>query len=457
MRNLAARIESRVRDLLAEPERGRRVYPVVLLLLALVLWFPTLFFGLDLGNPDDFYHITQAALHHTPQDVLQWFSRGYWAYTHFEYRPLTRLSLLLNWWIAGPRPWAFHLGNVLLHFLCAWMVAALAARTGAPVWGARLAGAVAAVFAPGKMAVDWINGRQDLLCGVFLLAAANLYTMWIKGRPGRYLAGAAVSVLLAALAKEPGAIAPLFLAAVAAVVPAKRSAGQRALGIALIVVVLLPYVWVRMQAWPMAEYARQNALQLRPLSVSMTWLFRGVLAPRIYELLTEWRSQGVSLPVYLVTKPSIVLEHLAFWIALVVLLRRQRRQLALGIAWQIALYLPVHNLYWNPAFRHYRYLPHLGTAWLAGVAAWELAGWAAARMHRWGRPLVRWSIVAAGVALLLWYYIAQLDYRWPSWQLIRQGGPKPPATFGRSLAGPGKPQFDEKSIYPPGEVRRETR
>ncbi|HUU53750.1 MAG TPA: hypothetical protein VMY87_02430 [Armatimonadota bacterium] len=452
MRIVAARIEDWVRRLLAEPDRARRVYPVALLLLTLLVWFPTLFVGVEVANPDDFYHITQTALHHTPQDVAGWFTRGYWAYTHFEYRPLTRLSLLVNWWIAGPRPWAFHLGNVLLHFLCAWLVAGLAARTGAPVWGARLAGAVAAVFPPGQMAVDWINGRQDLLCGVLLLAGVNLYVGWMKGRSGWHLAGAAACVVGAVLAKEPGAAAPLFLAAAAAVVPGKRGVGQRALGILLIVIVLLPYVWVRMQAWPMEEYARQNAPQLRAMSVSVTWLFRDLLTPRVVELWSRWLPQGLTLP-FDASFPQLLVEQVAFWAGLIVLLRRQRRQLALGVAWQVALYLPVHNLYWNPAFKHYRYLPHLGTAWLVGVAAWELAGWAAGRMHAWGRPLVRWSVVAVALALMFCYYIGQLDYRWPSWQMIRQGGPKPPATFGRSLTGPGKPQFDERSIYPPGEGR----
>ncbi len=448
---IVAGIEGLTRSLLAEPERARAAYPALLLLLAVIVWFPSLFAGLDLANPDDFYHITQAALHHTPEDVAGWFTRGYWAYTHFEYRPLTRLSLLVNWWVAGPRPWAYHLGNVLLHFLCAWLVAALAARTGAPVWAARLAGVVAAVFPPGKMAVDWINGRQDLLCGVFLLAGVHLYLGWMQGRSGWHLAAATACVLLSALAKEPGAVAPLFLATAAAVVPGRRSAMQRVLGVAVIAVALLPYLWMRLHAWPMAEYAQQNAPQLRPLSVSVTWLFKDVVCPRAYEVVREWRSQGASLPIYLWTDPRILLEHIAFWAGLAILLARQRRQLALGITWQVALYLPVHDLYWNPAFKHYRYLPHLGTAWLVGLAAWELAAWSASKMHSWGRPLVRWSVVAMGLALLLWYYIGQLDYRWPSRQMVRQGGPKPPATFGRSLTGPGRPQFDEGSIYPPGE------
>jgi len=450
VRSAAAMIEDWVRRLLEEPERARRAYAVGLLLLTLLVWFPTLFFGLDMANPDDFYHITQAALHHTPEDIAGWFTRGYWAYTHLEYRPLTRLSLLVNWWLGGPRPWTFHLGNVLLHFLCAWLVAGLAARTGAPVWGARLAGAVAAVFPPGRMAVDWINGRQDLLCGMLLLAGANLYVVWVRGRWGWRLGGAVACVVGAALAKEPGAVAPLFLAAAAAMVPGKRSAGQRALGVALIAVALIPYVWVRMQAWPMEEYARQNALQLRGVSVSVTWLFRDLLTPRVMELYARWLKQGPTLP-FDIEFPRLLMEQVAFWAGLIVLLRRQRQQLALGVAWQIALYLPVHNLYWNPAFTHYHYLPHLGTAWLVGVAAWELAGGAAGRMHRWGRPLARWSVVALGLALMLWYYIGQLDYRWPSWEVVRMGGRRPPATFGRSLTGPGTPQFDDKSLYLPGE------
>ncbi len=450
MRALGARIEGLVRRLLAEPDRARRLYPPFLLLFTLIVWFPTLFTGLDLANPDDFYHITQAALHHAPRDVAQWFTRGYWAYTHFEYRPLTRLSLLVNYLIAGPRPWAFHLGNVLLHFACAFLLSAAMVRAGAPTWAARLSGTVAAVFPPGQMAVAWINGRQDLLCGAFLLAGVLLFLNWMAGRPWPHLAGAAGCLLLSATAKEPGAAAPLLLAAASVLVPARRSIVQRAAGIALIVVLLLPYLWVRLHAWPLEEYARQNAPQLRPLSVSITWFFQDLLTPRPYELATLWRQQGL-LIVFSPRFPRLFVEQAAFWAALILLLRRQRRQLALGVAWQVALYLPVHNLYWNPAFKHYRYLPHLGTAWLVGLAAWELAGWAAPRMHTWGRPLVRWAVIALGLVVLLGYYIRQLERHWPPWSLIMQGGLTPPPTFGRSLTGPGSPRFDEASIYPPGE------
>jgi len=441
------RVAALVRQFLANP---RRAYPAALLVFTLVIWFPTLFTGLDLANPDDFYHTTQAALHHTPRDILGWSTRGYWAYTHFEYRPLTRVSLLANYLVFGPRPWGFHLVNVLLHFGCALLLAAALTRAGAPLWGSRLSGVVAAVFPPGQMAVSWINGRQDLLCGFFLLAALCLWLDWLAGRSGARLLGAAACSLLSALAKEPGAVAPAVFLATAFILPSRRATLPRLGAVALVALVLAPYVVLRLRAWPMGDYAAQNALQLRPLSVSITWLLSDVLVPRPYELATTWRQQGL-LVFFSPRFPRLLIEQIAFWAALAILIKRQPRLLALGVAWKVLLFLPVHNLYWNPAFTHYRYLPHLGTAALVGVASWELAGWAAARMHRWGRPAVRWSLIALGLALLLRFYTGQLDFRWPAWSLIVQGGPKPPASFGRSLTGPGKPQFDEAAIYPAGE------
>ncbi len=121
------------------------------------------------------------------------------------------------------------------------------------------------------------------------------------------------------------------------------------------------------------------------------------------------------------------------------MLRWQRRLLALAVVWKIVFYLPVYNLYWNPAFTHYRYLPHLGTAWLGGLAAWELSRWAAAFLPGGLRPTARWALVGAGIAMALLFYRAQLKLTWPSAALVRRGGHPPPAAFCRDVHGPDAP------------------
>jgi hypothetical protein len=108
---------------------------------------------------------------------------------------------------------------------------------------------------------------------------------------------------------------------------------------------------------------------------------------------------------------------------------------ALGVIWKIALFLPVYNLYWNPAFTHYRYLPHLGTAWLSGLAAWEIGRWWSARLSGRLRPAARWSFVAAGLLLLVLYHGRALDQKWPPMSLVARGGPKPPDGFCRDVQG----------------------
>ncbi|UCC68859.1 MAG: hypothetical protein JSV79_02735 [Armatimonadota bacterium] len=446
--SLVKRIEGFFPRLLADPERARRLYPALLLLFTLIVWFPALFAGLDQPSQDAFYHITHAALHHTPEDVTSWFVRGYWAYTHYEYRPLTRLSLLADYLIWGPRPLGFHLTNVLLHFACVFLLGAVMVRAGSPVWAARLAGAVAAVFPPGQMAVSWMNGRQDVLCAALLLAGVLFFVNWLVGRSWPHLLAAAVFTLLSALAKEPGAAAPLFMLAAAFLVPTRRRLWQRIGATALIAALLIPYVWLRLRAWPLDQYAQQNANQLRPLNTALRWFVSDLLAPRPYDLATTWRRQGLYL-LFSRDLLSLLIEQLAFWAALIVLLARQRRLLGLGVIWKLVFFLPVYNLYWNPAFTHYRYLPHLGTAWLVGLAAWELTRYAATNLRRPGRALIREALIAAALLILIAHYVVQLPLRWPTWSVIAQGGPEPHPSFCRALDGHDVPFRLDEPRQPP--------
>lgn len=122
------------------------------------------------------------------------------------YRPLVFVSLWLDWKIFGNALWGFHIQNLLLHFLNAWLAARLAFRLGfdqsLSAWTGLAFLAVPASFE----AVIWPGARFDLMASAFTLLALE-----------RALAGAAITAAVAyslgALSKETAYAFPLLLAA----------------------------------------------------------------------------------------------------------------------------------------------------------------------------------------------------------------------------------------------------
>lgn len=141
------------------------------------------------------------------------------------YVPLVYSSYLLEFWIAGGKPWIFHLTNILLHAASALVVMRILWLIGRPrdKFGmlAALFGALVFAAHPVQVeAVAWVTGRKDLLSGLFSLLALWLYLGWRlagtseKGRGKsaaavlRYL-GASACFLLALLAKPSAVSLPL--------------------------------------------------------------------------------------------------------------------------------------------------------------------------------------------------------------------------------------------------------
>jgi hypothetical protein len=126
------------------------------------------------------------------------------------YRPITRLSFLLDaktfGWHAAP----WHAENLALHALNATLLATLAQRVGARPRDALLTAALFAALPLDWENVDWISGRTGLLCLAFLLAEA-LFAL----RQAGALWPACLCQAGALLCYEPAAIAPLALFAAA--------------------------------------------------------------------------------------------------------------------------------------------------------------------------------------------------------------------------------------------------
>jgi len=119
------------------------------------------------------------------------------------YLPVRLLSYAVDYSVWGSNPLGYHLVNVLLHALNAFLVYLLVGRLFGSV-GAALAAAFFFVAHPVQVeSVAWISGRKEVQCGFFLLLSLLCY-------PKRY-APSLVFFLLACLSKASAIVLPMLL------------------------------------------------------------------------------------------------------------------------------------------------------------------------------------------------------------------------------------------------------
>ena len=171
-----------------------------------------------------------------PAEVRQY---PYW-------RPLTLLSLSLDYAAWGNNPFGYHLTNFFLHALNAVLVLILlGALSSAP----RLALYASLLFSLHPLqtnAVSYISGRTDLLATTFLLIA-SLFCLRHLSSPrgsGVTIAGIALCLALSLMAKETALTAPLLFFLLGGI--AGRPFARRSMEAVLAsVVVLIAYVACR--------------------------------------------------------------------------------------------------------------------------------------------------------------------------------------------------------------------
>lgn len=152
--------------------------------------------------------IAQTPAMHDPWNLAGIFGSDLYGGTHAHvdlYRPLTVLSLALNWWMNGvfgaasASPFLFHLTNVLLHAAASVLVFVFAERLSLSRWAALAAALVFAVHPLHTEPVASVYNRSELLAALFGLAFLCLV------RGGRPIFGAACS-FLAVASKESAVV-----------------------------------------------------------------------------------------------------------------------------------------------------------------------------------------------------------------------------------------------------------
>jgi tetratricopeptide (TPR) repeat protein len=150
------------------------------------------------------------------------------AYGYF--RPLSSLSLAVDYAVWGPDPKGFHLTNLLLHVASTLLAGYLALRLGATrgvAWATSLLFAVHPIHTE---SVSWIAGRTDPLAFLFAGGSFALFLVGEdrQGTPRRYFFGGSVLLFgLGLLAKEMAAVVPLWIAACRFWSPGEGSVSRR--------------------------------------------------------------------------------------------------------------------------------------------------------------------------------------------------------------------------------------
>jgi hypothetical protein len=171
------------------------------------------------------------------------------------FRPLFIWSYVIDSRIWGARPFGFHLTNVIVHALNAFLVYRLAARMLQPIAAelrtrrlvAISAGVLFLLHPSHSEAVVWISGRADLIATCFVLASLLLYLAF-ENHPRRlYLFAATVCFVLALLAKESAVCVPFLILIACVYWSRRRTIGHVLRLFAVYIAILVAFVIIR--AW----------------------------------------------------------------------------------------------------------------------------------------------------------------------------------------------------------------
>jgi len=279
----------------------------------------------------------------------------YWPNENALYRPVTLLTLAVQWAVHGDAPAAFHAVNVLLHAGVTALVAVLLLRLGAGPLAAALGAAVFAVHPVHVEAVSNVIGRAEVLAALFYLAACVVYLGAPRPGPGR-LAAIAGLLLLSLGSKEMGVTLPGALVVLDAIRSRHERAGPLAIlrrnapAIAVSVLTVAAYLLLR-RAVLGAVLGTPPAPNLEGLGTLDRWAMAARLWPEYLRLMlwpadlsAEWGPDTLMVPTW---RSPLAWLSLGLMLALIfaaVRAWRRQRWVAGAILWLAATVFPVAQI-----------------------------------------------------------------------------------------------------------------
>ncbi len=190
--------------------KGWRPY-FLLFVLGFLLYGQTLFFDFTYFD-DQVLVIENAPILSNVKNIGAVFTNdAFFSSAKYYYRPLLNLSLMLDMQVGGILPFIYHLTNILIHILVAFLIFRLFVSL---KYQRALAWFLAAIFMVHPVltqAVAWIPGRNDSLLALFVLAAFNLFLEFKEKPKPLYYIGYLICFLLALFSKETAALLPVLI------------------------------------------------------------------------------------------------------------------------------------------------------------------------------------------------------------------------------------------------------
>lgn len=281
------------------------------------------------------------------------------------FRPLFILSYLFDTKIWGARPFGFHLTNVVVHSLNAFLTYVLSLRLIEDLklvaWHQRMiaiaAGALFLLHPSHTEAVSWISGRADLLATFFCLAALWSWLSYARGKRPVQLALSLICFSIALLAKESAICLPFLVIVLGLLI---RPAEKERNGLRQFILVVAPYfaillVFVAVRSRFIGALVGGYGVS-QHLNFSPTWLRDRLLEASVRSVLPSLPSQlsrflfkplqsvvflSFSLACAGVVATAIILRHRWYGPAD---LKNQNRFLLILVALFLFALLPVINL-----------------------------------------------------------------------------------------------------------------
>jgi tetratricopeptide (TPR) repeat protein len=372
--------------------RRRGATWAVLFCATLVAYFPALRGGMLW---DDDRHVTAPALQSLQGLSRIWSDLG----ATQQYYPLLHSAFWLEHRLWGDAVIGYHLTNIVLHSIAAWLVVMIARRLS--LSGALLAGFVFALHPVNVEAVAWIAEQKSTLSGVFYLASALTYLHFDETRRRSTYILATLLFVVALLTKTVTATLP---AALLVVLWWRRGR----LDAARDVQPLLPWLVCGAAAGLFTAWVESTMIGAQGADFALTWTERALLAGRViwfYAATLVWPARLVFLyPRWQVDAgvwwqylfpAGVVAVAVGFWIVV----KRTRAPLAgflffTGTLFPVLGFLNVYPFRFSYVADHFQYLASLGV--IVPVASVSVSASALRR----SRPRIPEVVGAAALVVL---------------------------------------------------------